>query len=285
MKRTFGYLTKAALVTGVVLAACVPTLPGELDPQSTGAAGADGMMAGGNAGQGLISGTGGGAGTPAMCDPGCTPAPGCSDPVATHSLVSGLETACRAVAAVDGRDGGWFVVAAEGTTISPGPGNMFQVACGGAAGSCFSACISGRLSGSGYPWAILGIVPRKDARAYDVSRYRGIFFWVTGSVGTNSTLSFKVPQIADTALGNGDGACTDRCFDAYAARLFDFGRQPGLWEPRQIDFTGLQQQGFGAPAPWDPATVVGFQWHVGANAETVVDEPFMICVDQIELVE
>ena len=280
--------TVICLSIATLIAACVPELPsGELDPQSTGAAGsggagAGGTSAGGNAGQGLVSG--GSGGTPAMCDPGCTPAPGCSAPIARPNPISGLETACTAVDPIGGRDGGWYVAAADGTTITPSPGNQFQVACTGAAGSCYSACISGRLSGSGYPWAILGIVPRKDARAYDVGRYRGLFFWVSGSIGANSTLSFKVPQSADTMVGNGDGACTQGCFAAYSVPLFDFGHRADLWEPRQVDFASLRQQGFGTPAPWDPATVIGFQWHVGSNLETVVDEPFMVCVDEVELV-
>ncbi len=284
--------TVYGLSIATLIAACVPGLPtGELDPQSTGAAGTDGsgaggMAASGNAGQGLASGgSGGGADWPVTCDPGCVPPPGCSNPVSSPSPVSGLETACTTLDPFEGRDGGWYVAAADGTMITPSPGNQFQVACTGAAGSCFSACISGRLSGGGYPWAMLGIALRKDARAYDVSQYRGISFFVTGSVGRNSNLSFRVPQVADTMVGNGDGACTQGCFDAYMTPLFDFRPQPvDWWEPRQIEFTELRQQGFGTPAPWDPTSVIGFHWQVSANSETVVDEPFMVCIDQVDLV-
>ena len=274
-----------------LIAACVPGLPtDELDPHSPGNGGAGGMGAGATAGQGPTSGGSGGVrgGSPPpspLCDPGCVPPPGCTTPVSSPTPVSGLETACTTLDSFDGRDGGWYVAAADGTTITPSPGNQFQVACRGAAGSCFSACISGRLSGGAYPWAMLGIALRKDARAYDLSRYRAISFFVTGSVGVNSNLSFRVTQVADTMVGTGDGACTQGCFDSYMTPLFDFRPQPvDWWEPRQIEFTQLRQQGFGTPEPWDPTSVISFQWQVSANGPTVVDEPFMVCVDQVDLV-
>ena len=282
--------TVYCLSIATLFAACVPGLPaGELDPQSTGAAGTNGAGAGGMSSGGHAaapgSGSGGSAGTPVMCDPGCVPTPGCSNPVASPSPVSGLETACTTVDPFDGRDGGWYVAAADSTVITPSPGSEFQVTCTGAAGSCFSACITGKLSGSGYPWAMLGIALRKDARAYDMSRYRAISFFVTGSVGTNSNLSFRVPQVADTMVGTGDGACTQGCFDSYMTPLFDFRPQPvDWWEPRQIEFTELHQQGFGTPEPWDPTRVISLQWQVSANTETVVNEPFKLCVDQVDLV-
>lgn len=65
-------LRAALTVTLFPVIACVPGLPGTLDPRATGAAGAA-----------------------VMCDPGCTPMAGCRDQaLPTSSPISTFESLC-----------------------------------------------------------------------------------------------------------------------------------------------------------------------------------------------
>jgi len=286
------------------LGACVPPLPGgALDDgtggaagtTSTGAAGtlSSGMAAvPGSSGRGLTPGNTGSAGSTGP-GPGdacralplsCTAQPVCTEPIWTGSAVSSFETACAAVDAVDGRDGGWYVYATANTTASPAPTEPFHATCPGADGSCFAACVSGMLNGNGgidWPTAGIGFTPRANAAAYDASRYSAIDFWLHVSVGPSSTLRLLVPQMADTMVGNGDGACVTDCFDAYSAVLVP---EPG-WQHLTVPFSALQQQGFGPPEAWDPTTVISFQWSVAVTGDpNRSGEPYVICVDQVQLV-
>lgn len=284
MRTVYGF-TIATLI-----AACVPTLPAELDPQSTGAAGSNGSGAGGmstrdDAGPGRTSGTGGGAGTLVMCDPGCVPMAGCQNQAPeTPSPISNFESACTGVDPVAGRDGSWYLYAGGTTTITPTAAEPFRASCMGAAGSCYSACISGTLSGPEWPSVMLGVALRADARAYNMSGYGSVVFSVYGYIGASSELRFKVPLAADTMVGNGDGTCTAGCYDSYMQPLSDFGAQPGVWEKREVNFLALRQAGWGMPVLWDPTTVIALQWEVGSLAQTMAGDDFLVCVDQVGLV-
>jgi hypothetical protein len=197
--------------------------------------------------------------------------------------VSSFETACGTADPVDGRDGGWFIYTTAASTASPAPTEPFRVTCGGADGSCFSACVSGTLNGNAagdWPTVGIGFTPRANAGAYDASRYRQIDFWMRAITGPGSTLRLLVPLKADTMVGNGDGTCTTNCFDAYNVPLV---AQP-TWQHLMIPFGALTQQGFGPHEPWDPTTVISFQWAVSATASpNLFDEPYAICVDQVQL--
>jgi len=289
--------TASFLLAFIPLAACVPPLPGgTLEAASGGGggvAGGSGAVAGAassgraaapfNTGVGGSQAAGSGANAPGTCaPPACTEQPQCASPSWNGSPVSSFETACGAVDAVDGRDGGWFVYATANSTASPGPTEPFRVACGSADKSCYSACVSGVLNGNGVDWPTvgLGFTPRANAAAYDASRYSAIDFWIRAFVGPSSALRLLVPLKADTMVGNGDGTCTADCFDAYNVVLPPV---PG-WQHLSVPFAALTQQGFGPPEPWDPTTVISFQWAVAATASlNLVGEPFTICVDQVEL--
>lgn len=262
----------------VLVAACVPGLPGELDPQGTGAAGASG--AAGTSGAAAASG----AAASKLCDPGCIPMAGCRDQAPpTSSPISTFESACTHVDQIDGRDGGWYVYAGGTSVINPSPAEPFRVACQGAAGSCFSACVGGTLSGSSWPSVIVGFVPRANALAYDMSGYSGMVFSINGHIGVESKLRFKVSLVADTMVGNGDGACTEGCYDSYRTLLSN-GGGAWNWEPYHVPFALLSQEGWGKPVAWDPTTVTGVQWEIAAINESVAGDPFLLCVDQVGLV-
>ena len=86
-------------------------------------------------------------------------------------------------------------------------------------------------------------------------------------------------------VGTGDGTCTTDCFDAYNVVL---PPAPG-WQHFSVPFGALSQQGFGSQQgggryePWDPTTVMSFQW-VATTRSPDVAEPFTICVDRVELI-
>jgi hypothetical protein len=282
---------------------CVPALPGGtlegatggiggLAGSSAGVAGATAMGGGpaphpARGGAPFTTGIGGSqasdAAVPEACLPeSCTEQVGCTSPSWNGSPVSSFETACGAVDAVDGRDGGWFVYATASSLASPGVTEPFHVSCEGAEKSCFSACVSGTLAGNGVDWPTVGIgfTPRLNGAAYDASGYSAIAFWLRAFVGPNSTLRLLVPLKADTKVGTGDGTCTTNCYDAYNVIL---GTTPA-WQHLSVPFAALRPQGFGPPEPWDPTTVISFQWAVAATASPdLAGEPFTICVDQVEL--
>ena len=137
------------------------------------------------------------------------------------------------------------------------------------------------LAGNGVDWPTvgLGFTPRANGLAYDASRYHAIDFWMRALVGPGSTLRLLVPLKADTMVGTGDGTCTTDCFDAYNVVL-----PPTPWTHVSVPFSALTQQGFGPREPWDPTTVMSFQWAVALAKSPDVPEPFTICVDQVELI-
>jgi len=298
----------ATVIAAVGLGACVPALPGsELTGNggagqsatggASGAAGIAGAPApGGRGGKMASSGVAGtptgfaGAGPVPGVMPGtcaaepkpCSSEPACTAPHPIGSLVSSFETACPSVEPIDGRDGAWFVYATGTSTVNPDPSQGFKVSCRGDGDSCFAACIRGTLSGDGTVWPTvgLGFTPRAGEVLYDASAYSGISFNLWATVGPNSTLRLLVPLAADTMVGTGSGTCTTSCYDAYNVPL------PFMpnWLRMMIPFSQLRQQGFGMPEAWDPTTVISFQWQVSAtNSTTVAGDPFMVCVDQVEL--
>jgi len=205
------------------------------------------------------------------------------EPHPTGSLVSSFETACGAVEPVGGRDGAWFDYATGTSIVDPAPTQGFSVSCGGADRSCFAACVRGTLSSDGSVWPTvgLGFAPRAGNVLYDASAYHAIAFYLWASVGPSSTLRLLVPLAADAMVGTGPGTCTTACYDAYNTVL-----PPAVpsWQRFVVPFANLHQQGFGMPEPWDPTTVVTFQWQVSAtNSPVVAGDPFTVCVDQVEL--
>jgi hypothetical protein len=173
---------------------------------------------------------------------------------------------------VDGRDGRWFVQTFGAAMASPGAGDPFRISCGGAAGSCFAACVSGTIVRSTVVSAVeFGFTLRSNAAPYDVGAYRGISFFYQGTVGPSSMLRFQATLAADVSL-------TD---DAYMVPLTPL---PGMWQYREVLFSDLHRSGAGTQIPWDPTTVVSFEWLVAGMAPPApAGESFMVCVDQVEL--
>lgn len=244
------------LAAAVWLSACVSRLPGE-------EAGGSGVAAGA---------------APPCASASCTPDPTCVGTPPSGSPVSNFESGCADGARVDGRDGGWFVRATRESVVDPDPHGSFHVSCGGAANSCFAACVSGALSGGGWPTAALRFLPRLDGTAYDVTRYRGISFYFSVRVGPSTLFSFQVPLATDAVAASGGGAGTD-WVDPHMVPL----NFPPAWQRIEIPFSDLYRGGPGSPETWDPTKVVAFQWEVAAATEAADNLPFTFCVDEVEL--
>jgi len=206
------------------------------------------------------------------------------NPPPLTSPVSGFTSQCNDVAAVDGRDGVWFVYATGSSMVDPSPNEPFRVACNGAGHSCYSGCIRGTLSGSGYPTAGIAFTPVKDYKAYDVSLYRGLaFFLYVDSVPPSASFRFQVPLVADQDPAYG-GSCTTGCFNTY---MLPLPMMASGWMRYEFDFAQLRQQpGWGTPEPWDPTTVLSVQWVVSSVPETVTDPnaSFFYCVDEVSFI-
>jgi hypothetical protein len=222
------------------------------------------------------------------CQP-CLKTPGCTDTSRYLSeLVSGLESGCGLIERSEGRDGGWFTIVKPGESqVNPDTQNLaaFTPSCEAANGSCYSACISGTISGPGYPYAGLGIVFHPGAIMYDLSRWRGVSFYVRGTVGFSSVLRFAIPLAADTIVGVGSGTCTGAsCNDSYQVPVPGFpSGASNDWDRKEVSFASLTQLGFGSREPWDPSTAISLQWTVSALDESVAGDVFQLCVDQVQL--
>ena len=221
------------------------------------------------------------------CQP-CLKKAACSDTSRDlPDLVAGLESGCGFIEARDGRNGGWFTIVKPGESqVNPDTQNftVFTPSCEAANGSCYSACISGTIAGPGYPYAGLGIVFHNGALMYDLSRWRGVSFYVRGSVGSSSMLLFQIPLAADSMVGVGSGTCTASCNDAYQIPVPGFTSGASHdWERKEVSFASLTQMGYGTPEPWDPSTAISLQWNVSAAVDTAAGDQFQVCVDQVQL--
>jgi hypothetical protein len=160
----------------------------------------------------------------------------------------------------------------------------------GAYGSCYSACITGYLSGSSYPSAGLSLALEPNHGTYDLSQYQGVSFAVRGTVGPTSRLRFSVSTVDEQSVGSG-GTCTSggQCNDSYssdvAALFYGIAQSDWVTVTLNLDTYTLQQVGWGTSVPWDPAQALGLGWTVYTTSETISgDEQYTVCIDQIELI-
>jgi hypothetical protein len=217
----------------------------------------------------------------------CSPMGCVSPPDDNPNLVSGLESGCFDHENRNGRNTTWFTFANGASTVSPLPMFQFVPTCLGANGSCYAACMSGQLAGDSYPFAGMGVALSLALGSYDLSQYRGVRFYLLGTIDPGSRLRFSVPTVEVASVGGG-GTCTDaeKCNDAYQVDVPGF--EPGIpntnWSKVQVTFDMLGQIGFGIAEPWDPAHVISLTWVVYSPLDTVLtDQLYTVCVDQVEL--
>jgi Carbohydrate binding domain (family 11) len=239
---------------------------------------------GGKAGTSAAGGMGGSAGSGASGMSGGAGAGGTAAVCTNPLLIDDLEDGDSTIAPCGGRIGYWFVYNdygqknAQGVvstcmempppTASDGS-NAFPPTPGGNAGSAYSAHTNGSGcttfgAGLGFDFHNVNLV----STPYDASAHHGITFWAKGSLPAASELSAEVPIPATTAQGEQAGTCVGtagvECDDHFYIHL----TPTSSWLMYAITFgdaAHFSQSGFGTPATFDPAHVIGMRFQVPAN--------------------
>src|SRR5262249_32289541 len=92
---------------------------------------------------------------------------------------------------------------------------------------------------------------------YPVVGFTGLAFWAKGS----PTIRVKVLITSTVSVAEG-GLCTANCGDNHGMSV----SLTSGWVQYAVPFAGLTQEGWGAPAPFDPARVLSVQFQVVAGA-------------------
>jgi hypothetical protein len=98
------------------------------------------------------------------------------------------------------------------------------------------------------------------AQAYDATKYKAFVFYAKVGTGTAS-VRFNVHTMNTDAAGTSGctGTGTSQCND-------DFGENMTFtqsWASYTVNFTDLNQQGFGKKATWDPNELLSIHFQVG----------------------
>ena len=171
--------------------------------------------------------------------------------------------------------GAWYTYNDESAagTQTPAAGAMFTPTAGGAGGSAFSA----NTTGSGFAtWgAGMGFDLNNPGDGmggpgvkglYDASVHTGIAFTARGNVA----IRFKL-QTAATVPDTDGGTCAADCDDSHGASF----TLTSDWVQYALPFDTATQEGWGAPAAFDAAALMGVQFQAPANAD------FEIAIDDV----
>jgi len=181
------------------------------------------------------------------------------------TLIDDFEDGDDEIALLAARNGTWFTFNDGTGTQTPAPGT--QVLPETDAQANFLLHTSGRgfaASSGGNFGAGVGTSLRNDpttftALPYDGSSYTGVRF--TYSFNSTSFFvsgpRFNVETSATTPVQFG-GTCTVNCSDDFGIQLLPTS---GFTQTVTIPFAQLSQQGFGAPATFDPHTLIGIKWN------------------------
>jgi hypothetical protein len=184
---------------------------------------------------------------------------------AADKLIDDMEDGDGKVSAVGGRSGDWFTYhdATAGTQI-PAQGGVVTPETSDRAGSTKAI----HTSGSGFSdWgAGLGVALHASC-PYDGSAYAGIAFYAKGP----GPLTIKVKTAATTPVGEG-GSCTATCYDHFKKDL----ALTGSWSRYEIAWTDLAQAGWGTPAAFSPAALIGVNFEIVTTPGMPVSFDFWI---------
>jgi len=97
---------------------------------------------------------------------------------------------------------------------------------------------------------------------YDLTPYTGVMFWAMAMPGSDVQLRIKFPMTDETAIvdgGNCNDTSTNKCSDNWG-EAFSLPTN-GNWKQVTVRFNdpSFQQEGWGAPFPWNPQHVTSLQ--------------------------
>lgn len=178
----------------------------------------------------------------------------------TSRLIDDFEDGDSNLPSSTGLDGYWFAFSDQTVgTLDPPDGSRITPVPGGAAGTARAA----RIAGEGFESFGAGMILRINAAecAVDVSRRRGVTFWVKGK--SNLTLSVATVQTLDTQVCN-------PCNDHYHRTM----TLTNTWTSYTVLWSDLTQFGWGTPVRFDTTQVEYLQFAFDANAsfELYLDE-------------
>jgi hypothetical protein len=247
---------------------------------------------GGNASSGASSGgslaVGGAGGTPSGGVTGggmpgggmpnsCTPAVGSSsDPLLDdfNDMNPMLPTPMNAT-----RMGGWYITNdGKGSMVPPADPNQPPIP--NFKPDYNNMGYAMHLKGSGFSlWgANLGVtllnVPGRPPCPYDLSRFKGIRFYLQGT-SSDQTLHFSLTTVETADMQHG-GSCDgmkEKCFDNYFA---DMAWMPPTWKVIEVEWASLKQGNWGAVKPLNMQHVLNIEFGTKPNVQ------FDFSIDQIE---
>jgi hypothetical protein len=180
--------------------------------------------------------------------------------------VDDLEDGDALTEQVFGVTGGWYVSnSGEGLQFpSPSPSNSWCTALSSPAqslsphASAFAMHTYGSgfaIPGSGWAQVGIGFRPAPECnQPLDASGATGITFWVRGS-SEQQNVRFSVATTATVGVENG-GTCTTGCYDYHGLSL----AVGSGWVQYFVPFSALEQEQWGAPVAFDPATILNLIW-------------------------
>jgi hypothetical protein len=193
-----------------------------------------------------------------MC--GAPPAGGAED-----KLIDDMEDGDGKVSPVGGRGGDWFTYhdATAGTQV-PAAGGPVTPDASDRTGSTKAM----HTSGSGFSdWgAGLGVALHLSC-PYDGSAYAGIAFYARGM----GPLTIKVKTAATSPVSEG-GSCVATCYDHFKKDI----ALTSSWSRYEIHWADLAQGGWGTPATFASAALMGINFEVVTTAGTPVSFDFWI---------
>jgi expansin len=192
-------------------------------------------------------------------------------PVVDPTLIDDFEDGDARITEVAGRMGQWTAYndgTAGGSQTPQGAGTP---SASGAQGSQFAL----HTVGSGFASWGAGVQldfnnPGNGASSrlpFNATSYQGISFYIKGS----GSVRFELPTLATTDSAAG-GTCAAECLDTHGIAL---SLTPD-WTLVTIPFSDLEQEGWGAEAAFDPASVLGLAFKVPGSAASPATFDFWV---------
>jgi hypothetical protein len=210
------------------------------------------------------------SGTPPQ-DSGKPPPPtdsGGPPPPCTQPLIDDMEHADGSILSNCNRVGFWFTFndATTSATQTPAQGANFLpslIPNGGRGSSTHAAHTTGSgftVWGAGMGFDLNDQGGSSTKQTYDASNFTGFTFWVMAGQGGATTVRFNVPTKATDPAGN---LCSPaaKCNDHFGTTV----QLTMSWTQVTINFSQLQQLGWGTPATFQASQVYGVEFQFDPN--------------------